>query len=154
MCLLSGLKKTCSHPLRWGVQTQVLSRSRKERRLFYVALTRAEENAYLSFAKQRYRWGKLDFCNPPSRFITEVDPRYLDLPEDNGIGYDREPTVAGGYAGFRKPQPEQPTAPTQPGRQTATNPQMNEPKVNAAALKPKNKIKILMETIRAISKVA
>jgi len=95
----------------------------EERRLFYVALTRAEENAYLSFAKQRYRWGKLDFCNP-SRFITEVDPRYLDLPEDNGIGYDREPTVAGGYAGFRKPQPEQPTAPTQPGRQTATNPQM------------------------------
>ena len=36
----------------------------EERRLFYVALTRAEENACLSFAKQRYRWGKLDFCNP------------------------------------------------------------------------------------------
>ena len=95
----------------------------EERRLFYVALTRAEENAYLSFAKQRYRWGKLDFCNP-SRFITEVDPKYLDLPEDNDIGYEREPQTTGGYAGFRKPQPQQPATPTQPGRQTATNPQM------------------------------
>ncbi len=49
----------------------------EERRLFYVALTRAKENAWLSFASQRYRWGKLDFCNP-SRFLTEVDNHYLD----------------------------------------------------------------------------
>ncbi len=54
----------------------------EERRLFYVALTRAEENAYLSFAKQRYRWGKLDFCNP-SRFIADIDPQYIEMPEDD-----------------------------------------------------------------------
>ncbi|WP_163708455.1 ATP-dependent helicase [Mangrovibacterium lignilyticum] len=105
----------------------------EERRLFYVALTRAEENAYLSFAKQRYRWGKLDFCNP-SRFITEVDPKYLDLPQDN---YEREPQVAGGYAGFRKPQPEEPQAPI--GRQTASNPQaMNQKLVQLRQAKKQN----------------
>ncbi|MCY1719820.1 exodeoxyribonuclease V subunit gamma [Prolixibacteraceae bacterium Z1-6] len=49
----------------------------EERRLFYVALTRAEDNACFSFANQRYRWGNLDFCTP-SRFLEELDERYLD----------------------------------------------------------------------------
>ena len=49
----------------------------EERRLFYVALTRAEENAWFSYANQRYRWGSLDFCTP-SRFLEEIDNRYLD----------------------------------------------------------------------------
>ncbi len=53
----------------------------EERRLFYVALTRAKENAYLSYAKQRYKFGNLEFCNP-SQFITEVDAQYLDIPEE------------------------------------------------------------------------
>ena len=61
----------------------------EERRLFYVALTRAEENVYLSFAKQRYRWGKLDFCNP-SRFIAEIDPQFLDMPEEQKFNTDQE----------------------------------------------------------------
>ncbi len=51
----------------------------EERRLFYVALTRAEKNAYLSYARQRYKWGKLEFCSQ-SRFIGEIDPQYLNLP--------------------------------------------------------------------------
>ncbi len=49
----------------------------EERRLFYVAITRAEENACLSFATQRYRWGSLDFCTP-SRFLEELDEQYVD----------------------------------------------------------------------------
>lgn len=49
----------------------------EERRLFYVALTRAEENAWFSYASQRYRWGNLDFCEP-SRFLKELDEKYLD----------------------------------------------------------------------------
>ncbi|KOH45614.1 ATP-dependent helicase [Sunxiuqinia dokdonensis] len=63
----------------------------EERRLFYVAITRAEENAYLSFARQRYRWGKLDFCNP-SRFIADVDPQFLDLPDADEFNFDEVPT--------------------------------------------------------------
>ena len=51
----------------------------EERRLFYVALTRAEQNAYLTYARQRYKWGKLDFCDK-SRFIDEIDPQYLNQP--------------------------------------------------------------------------
>jgi len=49
----------------------------EERRLFYVALTRAKENAWFSFANQRYRWGNLDFCTP-SRFLEEMDEKFLE----------------------------------------------------------------------------
>ncbi len=49
----------------------------EERRLFYVALTRAEKQAYLSYAQTRYRWGKLIDCEP-SRFLEEVDEAYLE----------------------------------------------------------------------------
>ncbi|SDW88617.1 DNA helicase-2 / ATP-dependent DNA helicase PcrA [Lutibacter oricola] len=50
----------------------------EERRLFYVALTRAETQAYLSYSQNRYRWGKLVDCEP-SRFIQEIDEKYLEL---------------------------------------------------------------------------
>ena len=49
----------------------------EERRLFYVALTRAEKVAYLSYAQTRYRWGKLVDAEP-SRFLEEIDDKYLD----------------------------------------------------------------------------
>jgi DNA helicase-2/ATP-dependent DNA helicase PcrA len=49
----------------------------EERRLFYVALTRAEHQAYLTYAQSRYRWGKL-VDSEPSRFIEEIDERYLE----------------------------------------------------------------------------
>jgi DNA helicase-2/ATP-dependent DNA helicase PcrA len=50
----------------------------EERRLFYVAITRAENKLTLSYATSRYRWGSLTNCEP-SRFIEEIDPKYLDL---------------------------------------------------------------------------
>ena len=58
----------------------------EERRLFYVALTRAEKQVYLSYAQSRYRWGKLIDCEP-SRFLEEVDEKYLDhiSPKQNGF---------------------------------------------------------------------
>ncbi len=49
----------------------------EERRLFYVALTRAEKQAYLSYAQTRYRWGKLVDCEP-SRFLEEIDDIYIE----------------------------------------------------------------------------
>ena len=48
----------------------------EERRLFYVALTRAENVAYLTYAQTRYRWGKLVDAEP-SRFLEEIDDKYL-----------------------------------------------------------------------------
>ena len=50
----------------------------EERRLFYVAITRAEKKLTLSYATSRYRWGSLTNCEP-SRFIEEIAPQYLDL---------------------------------------------------------------------------
>ena len=50
----------------------------EERRLFYVALTRAEDRAFLSYTQSRYRWGKLIDAEP-SRFIEEIDNEYLDI---------------------------------------------------------------------------
>tara|TARA_Y100000768_G_C23816004_1_gene604148 strand:- start:371 stop:895 length:525 start_codon:yes stop_codon:yes gene_type:complete len=49
----------------------------EERRLFYVALTRAKERAFLSYTISRYRWGKLIDAEP-SRFIEEIDPQYVN----------------------------------------------------------------------------
>ena len=49
----------------------------EERRLFYVALTRAEKQVYLSYAQSRYRWGKLIDCEP-SRFLEEIEEKYLE----------------------------------------------------------------------------
>jgi DNA helicase-2/ATP-dependent DNA helicase PcrA len=51
----------------------------EERRLFYVALTRAKCRAHISFANMRYQWGKL-VANPPSRFLREIDERYFEKP--------------------------------------------------------------------------
>jgi DNA helicase-2/ATP-dependent DNA helicase PcrA len=52
----------------------------EERRLFYVALTRAEKAVQLSYAASRYKWGNLIYCEP-SRFIEEIDEQYLDYTE-------------------------------------------------------------------------
>ena len=56
----------------------------EERRLFYVAMTRAKERAFLSYTLSRYRWGKL-IDSEPSRFIEEIEPQYVDhiKPKDD-----------------------------------------------------------------------
>ena len=54
----------------------------EERRLFYVAITRAEIKLTLSYAETRYRWGDLSYSEP-SRFIEEIDAVYLDFPQKN-----------------------------------------------------------------------
>ena len=51
----------------------------EERRLFYVAITRAEENCFISYAKNRYKYGRPEFCNP-SRFLKDINPSLLKLP--------------------------------------------------------------------------
>ena len=52
----------------------------EERRLFYVAVTRAEKKATLTYALTRYRYGQLNHSEP-SRFLDEIDPDYVDMPE-------------------------------------------------------------------------
>ncbi len=65
----------------------------EERRLFYVALTRAEKQAYLTYTQNRYRWGKLIDAEP-SRFLEEIDEQYVEnlTPIDNA-GYRYKPMI-------------------------------------------------------------
>ncbi|TAL66243.1 MAG: ATP-dependent DNA helicase, partial [Bacteroidetes bacterium] len=55
----------------------------EERRLFYVAVTRAEKQATLSYALNRYKWGNLERCSP-SRFLREIDQKFLQYPQTGG----------------------------------------------------------------------
>lgn len=86
----------------------------EERRLFYVAITRAEKKATLSYATTRYRFGNIIYCEP-SRFLDELDESYVDFPleqsntkfsddlfakrsnsfgESKGFGFKQKPTDA------------------------------------------------------------
>ena len=84
----------------------------EERRLFYVALTRAEQKAVLTYTLSRYRWGKLVDAEP-SRFIEEIDEQYLDyvIPKDD---YVFKPMIDKGIFGVfnppKKPVTEKPQA--------------------------------------------
>ncbi|MGB2116712.1 MAG: 3'-5' exonuclease, partial [Flavobacteriaceae bacterium] len=69
----------------------------EERRLFYVALTRAEKQAYLTYTLSRYRWGKLIDAEP-SRFIEEIDEQYLEFitpPIDQRVNPMLDPDIFG-----------------------------------------------------------
>lgn len=71
----------------------------EERRLFYVALTRAEKQAFITFAENRYRWGVYTFCEP-SRFIEEIDATFVDfiskknMPAVSNMVSPHEPTIS------------------------------------------------------------
>jgi DNA helicase II / ATP-dependent DNA helicase PcrA len=85
----------------------------EERRLFYVALTRAEKKAFLSYATTRYRWGNLISCEP-SRFIEEVPEEFLDLPKEKAeASFDDEISSYNSpkkfYAKSTAPKQETPT---------------------------------------------
>lgn len=56
----------------------------EERRLFYVAITRAKTKLTLSYAESRYRWGNLSLCEP-SRFLEEINEQLIDKPRKAGI---------------------------------------------------------------------
>src|SRR6218665_846864 len=64
----------------------------EERRLFYVALTRAEHQAYLTYAQSRYRWGKL-VDSEPSRFIEEITDSFLEYLSGEETNYRYKPMI-------------------------------------------------------------
>jgi len=97
--------------------TMTLPELEEERRLFYVALTRSKHQAFLSFAQQRFKWGKTEFCHP-SRFIGEIDPQYLDMqnsryfqhhisnePSNLHGGFNRNAYSSGERSSFAPPKP-------------------------------------------------
>ena len=75
----------------------------EERRLFYVAITRAEEHCYLSFAKSRFKYGKMEFSSP-SRFLKDNDAHFLQLPQEEQLAR----RIDEGAGRFRREQNERP----------------------------------------------
>ncbi|MBR2169782.1 MAG: UvrD-helicase domain-containing protein [Alistipes sp.] len=98
----------------------------EERRLFYVALTRAKQEAMLSYCEMRFKWGNMEFSSP-SRFLKEIDEQYIDCDDDLnassrnrfGVGDDDEGNYrqdfvgrngnfkSGSYAGRERAYPSQ-----------------------------------------------
>jgi len=107
----------------------------EERRLFYVALTRAEHQAYLTYAQSRYRWGKL-VDSEPSRFIEEIDDQYLEYLNPVDSGYRYKPVMdidVFGDIDKSKLRLAKPTAGTPPKYLTQDQPS---PTANIRRLKP------------------
>lgn len=83
----------------------------EERRLFYVAITRAEKRLSLSYATSRYQWGMLNSCEP-SRFLDELDPKYLEIDfqqerSPSSANFDSDRKTWGNQADtFVKPKPQ------------------------------------------------
>ena len=99
----------------------------EERRLVYVAITRAEEHCFLSFAKTRFRYGKMEFGSP-SRFLRDIDTRFLQLPQEAALGR----SVDEGAGRFRREMEEgysrRPSAERFSARPSADRPQRERPK--------------------------
>jgi DNA helicase-2/ATP-dependent DNA helicase PcrA len=74
----------------------------EERRLFYVAVTRAEKQVTLSYALNRYKWGNLERSNP-SRFLKEMDQKFLSYPQTGGKPYQNNKPQ--GTQIIKEPQP-------------------------------------------------
>lgn len=75
-----------------GMSMNTRSELEEERRLFYVALTRAEKQAYLTYTLSRYRWGKLIDAEP-SRFIEEIDDKFIDYVTPIETNYRYKPLI-------------------------------------------------------------
>lgn len=66
-----------------GMSKDSLAAIEEERRLLYVAITRAESNCVITYAKSRFRNGSTQYCHP-SRFIRDIDPQFLSLGSTSG----------------------------------------------------------------------
>ena len=73
----------------------------EERRLFYVALTRGMKKINLSYSKTRYRWGKLNDCEP-SRFIDEIDEKYVNYNRNKSLMFNSN-AVSTNKLRFKRP---------------------------------------------------
>ena len=70
------------------MSTNSIREIEEERRLFYVAITRAERHCILTYAKSRYRYGRMEFQNP-SRFLMDINPQLIKTDGPQFIGTSR-----------------------------------------------------------------
>lgn len=79
-----------------------LSEIEEERRLLYVAITRAKNHCMISFASSRYRNGQTALCNP-SRFLRDIDPEYLHFNSADALAGTRRPSFADFRSSYHSP---------------------------------------------------
>jgi DNA helicase-2/ATP-dependent DNA helicase PcrA len=90
----------------------------EERRLFYVALTRAMQKAYITYADMRYKWGELKITEP-SRFIDEIDEKYLEFINRPSLGRQARKTsmnTSGKFSFDKRKQEKEYTSYSKPRR--------------------------------------
>jgi DNA helicase-2/ATP-dependent DNA helicase PcrA len=92
--------------------TESLRQLEEERRLLYVAITRAEKHCILTCAQNRFRYGHMEY-DTPSRFIRDIDPRYLFVQSNNknDMGNDNLPWRKSSYASAQPSRMYQNTRP-------------------------------------------
>ncbi|RZK50247.1 MAG: ATP-dependent DNA helicase [Pedobacter sp.] len=107
----------------------------EERRLFYVAITRAEKKLVLTYATSRYRWGTLTSCEP-SRFINEINPAFLEIEQ---IKVNKGELFDTGFEGERKSWSQQRSFINKPGNTAKSNPTdtFSKPKPKTTSMLPK-----------------
>lgn len=124
----------------------------EERRLFYVAITRAEKKLVITYATSRYRWGSLTSCEP-SRFINELNPRYLEIETlsnkqsvVNSSFDDERRSWSQQRDFFSKPKPaaSQTTTPLVRPKTTSILPKAHVPSANFSPAAP-NELQVGME---------
>lgn len=76
----------------------------EERRLLYVAITRAEKHCILTCAENRYRYGRMEF-NPPSRFLSDIDPSMMCIVSERGGVGERQPYGLRHASWMQNPRP-------------------------------------------------
>lgn len=112
----------------------------EERRLLYVAITRAKKFCMLSYASSRFRNGQTVTCRP-SRFLADIDPRYLRAATGTVIAPPVNP-IANYRSGFRtqqRPAPIEPrrgfASPARPAPSSSPSAQVDAPRHNASELR-------------------
>ncbi len=107
----------------------------EERRLFYVAITRAKRVATLSYCDMRYKWGNMEFSRP-SMLLAEIDTQYVEMGDDVELSRPRRPTImeesigssipkrepSGGRAPYPRPKPKSQTQQPPPRVQPQVRP--------------------------------
>lgn len=90
------------------MSTNSIREIEEERRLFYVAITRAERHCILTYAKSRYRYGRMEFQNP-SRFLMDINPQLIKTDGSQFIGTRRNSYITDSHK-FNKYQNSKPVA--------------------------------------------
>uniref|UniRef100_S0DE87 DNA 3'-5' helicase n=1 Tax=termite gut metagenome TaxID=433724 RepID=S0DE87_9ZZZZ len=131
---IMGMEEELFPSLRDGDHAEI----EEERRLFYVALTRAKERSFVSLADQRFIHGNMDFRRP-SRFVREIDEKYLD-----GSLADTAPPVSADWA------PRKPTWESRAAGRPAWEPRKPEPPRKVAPITPETRFRKIGTTTRPV----